>query len=339
MKILRWMLFPFAQLYALTMAIRNFMFDIGFFEQTQYPVPIIAVGNLSTGGTGKTPFVEYLIELLPKEKNIAVLSRGYGRKTTGVLFADNQSTADSIGDEPFQLFRKFGDRVLIVVAEKRRQGVDALLQHKQTPDLILLDDAYQHRWVKRDLNILLTPYAQPFFGDWTLPTGNLRESRFEAKRADMVVVTKSPDLDPENKSGYERRIKKLAGDAVLLFSTITYGHLLPAFDQVEGEVDEVITLCGIANPSPFLDYVGQQFSVQDQLVFPDHHAFTHEELDSLHVKLSKNTLPIVTTEKDMVRLLAFKEHDLFEQHRLFYMPIALQMDNRELLIQQVMKLV
>jgi len=337
MKILRWLLFPFSQLYVLVMAIRNFMFDIGFLEQKQYPVQIISVGNLSTGGTGKTPFIEHLIELIPEEKKVAVLSRGYGRRTKGFVLADEHATAESIGDEPFQIVKKYGDQVLVAVAEKRRVGVEHLLGLEHKPEIILLDDGFQHRWVKRDLNILLTSYDQPFFNDLTLPTGNLRETRFEAKRADMVVVTKCPQLYPSDKEHYEKQIKGLAGDVALLFSTIAYGEVAYAFGQKKLSNKEVIILAGIANPNPFIKFLDKQYQIQDQLIFSDHHAFTVLELDKLNVKLSENSFPIITTEKDMVRLLMFKEHDLFKQHELFYLPISMKIDNEELLSRQVMK--
>lgn len=338
MKILRWLLFPFSQLNVLVMAIRNFMFDIGFLEQAEYPVPVISVGNLSTGGTGKTPFVEALIDMIPTNKKIAVLSRGYGRRTKGYLKANDSSTAADIGDEPYQLYRKYGKRITVAVVEKRRIGMEELLNLPDPPGLVILDDAYQHRYVKRDLNILLTTYDEPFFKDLSLPTGNLRETRFEAKRADIVVVTKCPMLSTEDKRIWQERVKRFAGDVLVVFSSITYSEAQSAFDENQLTDKEVALLTGIADPKPLKAYLDQKLKIKHYFKFGDHHNFDRKELDLINVKLSEKNTPILTTEKDMVRLLAYKDHELFNQHSLYFIPIQTSIDGKERLKEQVLKL-
>jgi len=338
MKFIRWLLFPVSQLYVLVTAIRNFLFDIGFYRQDEFPVIVISVGNLSTGGTGKTPFVEYLAQLISTHKRVAVLSRGYGRHTKGFVLADDEATPESIGDEPFQIYTKFKEAVVVAVCEKRSVGISNLLELKEKPQVILLDDAYQHRWVKRDLNILLTTFKRPFFRDLVLPTGNLRETRFEAKRADLVVVTKSPVIGSKEKDFYSRRIHRLSRGANVLFSNIEYGNLKAVFKKESLKSEQVVLLTGIANAEHFSNYISKTHLVAKHFEYPDHHGFTASELDRLNVKLSENDYPIITTEKDMVRLLAFQDHELFKQHALFYLPISLAFDNTQTLDDQIMNL-
>jgi tetraacyldisaccharide 4'-kinase len=337
MKIIRWLLFPISQLFVLINAIRNFMFDIGFFEQAEFPVPVISVGNLSVGGTGKTPFIELLIQLIPRDKRIAVLSRGYGRKTKGFIMADEHANSETIGDEPYQVYTKFGDRVTVAVAESRKVGMSALMAMKPKPDVVLLDDGYQHRWVKRNLNILLTTYASPFYKDLSLPTGNLRETRFEAKRADLVVVTKCSELPPKKHQAYLRKINRYAGDAPVFFSQISYGDVMPVRGTAEHFSNDVVLITGIADPSPLVEHIKLTNNIQEHFKYPDHHLFSEADLDRIRVKISKNIWPILTTEKDMVRLLPFKDHPLFQENGLFYVPIAHELDRQDNLKALVMK--
>lgn len=338
MKIIRWLLFPLSQLYVLVTAIRNFMFDVGFLEQAEFPIKVISVGNLSTGGTGKTPFIEYLIKLLMQDKKVAVLSRGYGRQTSGFMIANEQSTASTIGDEPFQIFRKYGQQVVVAVAEKRKIGIKGLLETYPELEVVLLDDAYQHRWVKRDLNILLTTYSRPFFKDLCLPTGNLRETRFEAKRADLVVVTKCKAPFEALKNTYDEKINSLAGDVDIYYSSIRSSAPVAAFTASHIDSGKVILLSGIAKPDSFEAEIAKSFEIVDHFQFKDHHRYGLHDLDDLNVKLSENSYAIITTEKDMVRLLAYQDHTLFEKHELFYLPIETQVQDELLLRQRVMNL-
>jgi len=194
MKIIRALLFPIMPIYYLVTWLRNVLYDKGIKSSKSYDLPIICIGNLSTGGTGKTPMVEYLIGLLKDEKNVATLSRGYGRKTTGFLLADEEATVESIGDEPYQFYYKFNKSIQVAVDENRQNGIETLTHIKLKPEVIILDDAFQHRKVKAGLNILLTTYNKPFYNAVVLPTGDLREPRTGAKRAQIIVVTKCPKL-------------------------------------------------------------------------------------------------------------------------------------------------
>ena len=191
MNLLRKLLFPFAILYGFITFLRNYLYDKGFLKSYSFNIPVIAVGNLSVGGTGKTPQIEYLIRLLSPNYKVATLSRGYKRKSEGFVLADANATAEIIGDEPFQYYKKF-PTIKVAVAADRKNGIEQLLNQKEKPEIILLDDAFQHRKVKAGFYILLTSYGDLFSDDFILPTGNLRESRSGAKRADVIIVTKCP---------------------------------------------------------------------------------------------------------------------------------------------------
>lgn len=338
MKLLRWLLFPISLVYGGVTAIRNFLFDIGIYGQKRHDVNVIAVGNISTGGTGKTPFVESLINLIPLDKNIAVISRGYGRKTKGFRLATQQDTAETIGDEPFQLFKKHHERIHLAVAEKRRIGIAELLRIDPNIDVVLLDDAFQHRWVSRDLNILLTTSANPFYSDYLLPTGNLRESRYSAKRADIIIVTKCSRFEQSIMELQKKKISSFSR-ALVNFSMIDYGQFTPVFGEAKFLGKELLLLTGIADASSLKNELSNRYQVKDHFEFGDHHVFNRDDLDQLNVKLSQNQLPIVTTEKDMVRLLAFKDHDLFKSHALFYIPIEMNVFDEKALKEEIMKVI
>ena len=313
MILIRKLLFPFAILYGLITSIRNFLYDKGIFKSYSFDVPIIAVGNLSVGGTGKTPQIEYLIRLLSPAYKVAVLSRGYKRKSEGFILADEKATAEMLGDEPFQMFQKFPN-VQFAVDTDRRNGISTLLSQKEKPEVILLDDAFQHRKVKAGFYIMLTSYGDLFCDDYMLPTGNLRESRNGAKRADVIIVTKCPKTISEAE---QITIKKKIGlDITILFSTIEYDEKVYGIDS-EFSVEEIklkdkLLLAGIANPTSFFNYLQK---VNDRLVvFPDHHHFT--ENDCKEIIQKANGSIIVTTEKDFVRL---KKHPSIPS--LYYLPI------------------
>lgn len=193
MKLLRFLLFPFAVLYDIITRVRNWFFNLGILKSTSFNIPVIAVGNLSVGGTGKSPQIEYLIRLLKDDYNIAVLSRGYKRKTEGFQIVNDAHTAEDVGDEPLQFYKKFKTAITVAVDADRTNGIQQLLQRNNPPKIVLLDDAYQHRKVTASSYILLTKYNDLFVDDFLLPTGNLRESRRGAKRAKVIVVTKCPE--------------------------------------------------------------------------------------------------------------------------------------------------
>ncbi len=313
MILLRKLLFPFAILYGLITSIRNYLYDKGILKSYTFEIPVIAVGNLSVGGTGKTPQIEYLIRLLSSKYKVATLSRGYKRKSEGFVLATTDSNAESLGDEPFQYFKKF-PQIQVAVDADRRNGIEQLLVQKDKPEIILLDDAYQHRKVKAGFYILLTAYDDLFFEDFMLPTGKLREPRSGAKRANSIIVTKCPqdlsEIEQEN-------IKKRIGLKVpVYFSFIAYDDFI--YNENESiAVNKIVTLskvlvAGIAKPKPFLDYLKTE--KDECLVFPDHHDFTEKDVNDLKIK--SNDKIIITTEKDFVRL-----NDNIINKQLYYLPI------------------
>jgi tetraacyldisaccharide 4'-kinase len=325
MNLLRKILFPFAILYGLITSIRNFLFDKGILKSHSFDVPVIAVGNLSVGGTGKTPQIEYLIRLLSPKYKVATLSRGYKRKSEGFVLADSSSNAEILGDEPFQFYTKFKN-IQVAVDADRKNGIEQLLSQPETrgigerseakPEVILLDDAFQHRKVKAGFYILLTAYGDLYSDDFMLPTGNLREGRSGAKRANVVVVTKCPatlSLDEQNKI---KTKLKLEPNQDLYFSYIDYDDSIYSEDKAL-KVDEVknvdkLLLAGIAKPEPFFGYL--QHENEECLTYPDHHHFTENDIDNIKNK-SQNKI-IITTEKDFVRL-----KESISKEQLFYLPI------------------
>lgn len=315
MIFLRKILFPIALLYGLVTAIRNWFYDKGILPSYAFTVPIITVGNLSVGGTGKTPQIEYLIRLLSPKYKIAVLSRGYKRKSSGFLLAEYSSTAETLGDEPFQLYQKF-PAIQVAVDANRKNGIEKLMALQNQPDVILLDDAFQHRKVKAGFSILLTAYNDLYVDDFILPTGNLRESRSGAKRADVVVVTKCPTNLSETEQNQIRKKMHLRANQKLYFSSIQYDKMLYSENE-KCTVDSVfntdkLLVAGIAKPKPFFKYL--QDGNDEELPFPDHHNFTVSDIQ--YIQKKSNNKPIITTEKDFVRLKG-----KINPAQLFYLPI------------------
>lgn len=315
MNLLRKILFPFAILYGLITSIRNFLFDKGILKSTSFDLPVIAVGNLSVGGTGKTPQIEYLIRLLSNKYRVATLSRGYKRKSEGFVLADENSNAEILGDEPFQFYQKFPD-VKVAVDANRTNGITQLLSQNVKPQVILLDDAYQHRKVKAGFYILLTSYDDLYADDFMLPTGNLRESRSGANRANIVVVTKCPKNLSEEKQTEIRLKLKLSCSQQIFFTYIDYDIEIYGKDEkisvAEIKSESKLLLAGIAKPKPFFEYLKNE--KDECLTFPDHHHFSDADLESIRNKA--NGRKIITTEKDYVRL---KDSKLVSQ--LYYLPI------------------
>ena len=300
MNFLRKILFPFSILYGCITSFRNFLFDKGILQSYSFEVPVIAVGNLSVGGTGKTPQIEYLIRLLAPNYKIATLSRGYKRKSEGFVLADANSTAEILGDEPFQIHQKF-PQIKVAVDADRKNGIEKLLSIKDKPEVILLDDAFQHRRVKAGFYILLSAYGDLFCDDFLLPTGNLRESRKGAKRADVIIITKCPkDLSEIAQQNIKN---KIGLEVPIYFSYIDYDDLV--YNSKESKkVSEIksldkLVIAGIAKPEPFFNYL--EVSKDDCLVYPDHHFFTEKDLNQIESKA--NNKVIITTEKDFVRLM------------------------------------
>ncbi len=306
------LLYPFSLLYGIIIWLRNRLYDSGFISSVQFSTPVISVGNLSTGGTGKTPHIEYLVRLLHYEYQVATMSRGYKRSTRGFLLASDQTDAVALGDEPLQFFKKFPDTV-VCVCEDRMTGIPRLLGERPDVDLILLDDAYQHRSVQPGLNILITDYSRPFYRDFILPFGSLREGRKAYKRADIIIISKCPpDLGDTEQQQMIKAIRPLPGQKIF-FTGIRYGQpypLGPAGIPVMNSGAHVILVCGIARPEPLLKQLQQQVAAVHLLRYPDHHYFTDADLDEI-LQTYRNwdvaNKIIVTTEKDAMRLLAFQE--------------------------------
>ncbi|MGL2963748.1 tetraacyldisaccharide 4'-kinase [Flavobacterium sp. RSB2_4_14] len=329
MILLRKILFPFAILYGLITSIRNYLYDKGILKSYSFDIPIIAVGNLSVGGTGKTPQIEYLIRLLSPTYKVATLSRGYKRKSEGFVLADAHANAALLGDEPFQYYKKFPE-IQVAVDVDRKNGIEQLLSQSSKPEVILLDDAYQHRKVKAGFYILLTAYDDLFCDDFMLPTGNLRESRSGAKRANMIIVTKCPSNISEL-AQEEIRTKLMRflvprndNTKVVFFSFVDYDDTVYN-DNESLHVDklkskEKVLLAGIAKPKPFFEYL--QSGDDELMKFPDHHHFT--ESDILTIKSQAVDKIIVTTEKDFVRLDA----EILKK-QLFYLPIKSKFVNEQ----------
>ena len=315
MNLLRKILFPFAILYGLITSIRKFLFDKEILKSYSFDLPIIAVGNLSVGGTGKTPQIEYLIRLLLTKYKVATLSRGYKRKSEGFVLADANANAEILGDEPFQFFQKFPE-ILVAVDANRKNGIEQLLSQKEKPEVILLDDAYQHRKVKAGFYILLTAYGDIYVDDFMLPTGNLRESRSGSQRADVVVVTKCPPNLSETEQLSIKNKLKLAENQELFFSCIAYDDFVYSAENKisvsETKKEPKLLLAGIAKPEPFYAYLKNEKDIC--LTYPDHHHFSEKDIQDIVVQAQDNI--IITTEKDYVRLKG-----KLPEEQLFYLPI------------------
>jgi tetraacyldisaccharide 4'-kinase len=323
--ILRIILFPFAILYDAITGIRNRLYDRGYKPSASFELPLICIGNLSVGGTGKTPMVEYLVRLLENNWRLATLSRGYKRSTRGFRIAEPSDTPQSIGDEPFQFYQKYGDKVTVAVGEERVFAIPAILQAREI-DIILLDDAFQHRRVRPSFSILLTDYNRPFYNDFLLPAGRLRESRGGAERADVVVVTKCPDtVSGDELMEIEKSIRGYVSKPVF-FSGIKYGTPLPWGTTDPGGIsEEVILITGIANAGPLRDYVKRHFRLVDHIEYADHHQYTAADLENMADRLQSNpSASILTTEKDINKLGTLAVQSRFPTGKLFYLPIQVQ---------------
>lgn len=325
MSVLRFLLFPFSILYHLITAIRNRLYDNGSKPSARFGIPVISIGNLSVGGTGKTPLTEYLIRLFSRQHDVATLSRGYGRKTRGFRIANPTDSARTVGDEPFQFFVKYGDRVTVAVGEERAMAIPLILEQFPKTDVILLDDAFQHRQVTPSLNILLTDCSRPFYNDYLLPSGRLRESRDGAARADVVVVTKCPEeLSDEAMIDIEHSIRRYV-DKPVFFTHIRYGAPVPYSRQEKTMRDNVIALSGISNPKPFLTFARNNFKVVRELTYGDHHDFSQSDVDKLERLLKQYShSSILTTEKDKVKLASPEFAEQVNRLSLFYIPIEIR---------------
>lgn len=312
LKYLRFLLFPFSIIYGLVVRLRNKLYDKHILYSVEFDLPVICVGNLSVGGTGKTPMVEYLIELLGAGDHLAVLSRGYRRKTKGFLLTDENTSATDIGDEPMQIYLK-NPGLTVAVSENRILAIPRILNEKPNVKTIILDDAFQHRPLRAGINILLTTWTQPFTHDYYLPAGNLRDGRSSSKRADIIVVTKCPSELPESeKNSLTKEINRY-GNQPVLFSTLEYGELYPLFKEGKTDIQFkntfALVVCGIANPQPLIDEIKKSFDGYEVISFKDHHDFSEADLLRIRKKFESVENPekiLITTEKDAARLQSHK---------------------------------
>ena len=327
---------PLSVIYGMATALRNKLFDWGILKEHKFNVPVVVIGNLAVGGTGKTPHTEYVVNSLMKNYRIAVLSRGYKRRTRGFIMASKRSTPDHIGAASYQIYQKYGHEIRVAVCEKRVKGIKELLRLDPSINLIVLDDAFQHRYVKPKVSIVLTEWNRPAYNDDILPLGRLRESIKGLSRAKIVVVTKCPSeirpmdvriiYDHLNLFPYQK----------LYFSHYRYGNLvsvfpdevryLPGLDWMSPE-DNVIILTGIANPKPLIRYIKSKKVKTKVLRFSDHHKFTRRDFDTLHKEfneLNGRNKYIITTEKDAVRIATspYFPHEL--KPHIFYLPIRVE---------------
>ena len=330
-KINEWLL-PLSWLYGLGVKFRNMLFEIGILHSESFDVPVISVGNITVGGTGKTPHVEYLIELLKDKAKVAVLSRGYKRRTRGFVIADDNATAKTIGDEPLQMKRKYGDDITVAVDRKRCHGIRQLISDEDGIDVILLDDAFQHRYVKPGVNILLVDYHRLIIYDKLLPAGRLREPLSGKNRADIVIVTKCPhDLKP-----MEFRVITKAMNLYpfqrLYFTCLDYRNITPVFGSGEQSLDSIgkdchiLLLTGIASPQQMIEDLSPRCPHITPLTFGDHHTFTSSDVARINNEFAALPHPkmIITTEKDATRLIAVEGLSEEVRGAMFALPVKIR---------------
>lgn len=332
-------LLPLSKLYGFGVWLRALLYKWNILKRKSFDIPIVVVGNLAVGGTGKTPHTEYIAGLLRNDCNPAILSRGYKRKTRGFVIADEHSTPADIGDEPYQMYHKFNRTIPVAVCENRVIGIERLRQIDPSINLILLDDAFQHRAVKPDVSVVLTEFKRPAFYDTLLPHGRLREPMSAIYGADIVVVSKCPDeLRPLDFRLFKKNLN-LFPTQKLVFSRYKYGNPVPLFPSKAIEApcleyltrqDAVLIVCGIANPHPFVRYI-KKFNMTVKLkTFADHHNFTRRDMEIIQSRfeaLDARHKYLITTEKDAVRLMnnPYYPHEL--KPYTFYIPISVTFDD------------
>lgn len=343
---INYLLMPFSWLYGSGVWLRNKLFDLKILKSRSFPLPVISIGNLAVGGTGKTPHTEYLINLLKNDCKVCVLSRGYKRKTKGFVLASDESDASLIGDEPMQIKSKFSD-ITVAVDEDRCHGIEKLLS-LSSPDVILLDDAFQHRYVKPGISILLTEYNHLFTEDFLMPAGRLREQKSGMERADIIIVTKCPDeMQPIDYRIKQNQIKAYPYQKIF-FTKFCYDNLVNICDKsiikntdsIKGD-DNVILVTGIANPKPITDRISKKTHHIKEIRFNDHHDFNEDDIKSI-IKNFKDCCSenkyIITTEKDAARMLMHKQElsDILEH--IYVLPVKVRfLQGQEYLFNQIIK--
>lgn len=329
---MKWLLpitWPLSKLYTLILVLRNALYSIGILNQTEFDIPTINVGNLALGGTGKTPHIEYLIRLLRTNNAVAVLSRGYMRRTKGYFFAKPDVRVEEIGDEPMQIYKRFQGEVPVAVCENRVLGIPDLLMDAPQTDIVLLDDAYQHRAIKPGLNILLTDFHRLYCDDYVLPAGYLREYASASIRADLIIVTKCPpNLSQIEAEKIRNKLNPKANQSVF-FSYLHYGdlysmHTSDAISQNQLQEYTITLFCGIARPERLVTHLSQLASRLDFIAFPDHHRYQINHIDLIKkrfeaIRSEKSIL--VCTEKDAVKIRALEAADEFHTLPIYIQPV------------------
>jgi tetraacyldisaccharide 4'-kinase len=329
---IRLLLSPLALLYGMVITIRNFFYHTKVMTRTAFDIPIICVGNISVGGTGKTPHIEWLIQLLQSHYSLAVLSRGYKRKTTGYVLGDMYATPTTIGDEPFQIARKFPN-VAVGVSESRVMGIPHLLGDAPHTQVVLMDDGFQHLPILPGYSIILTDYANPFYNDWLMPAGTLREFRSAYKRAQCIIVTKCPvTLSDAGKNQIIKRINPQ--NQLVLFSHIVYAEPVQVFGPPTdpSSIKNVLAFSGIANKQLFIDELNNRYEQISNLSFADHKDYDSLTLSSIMEQfryLPEKGSAIITTEKDAVKLNTEAARNILGNTPLFYLPISAQLSDAD----------
>ena len=322
MKLLRKFLFFISPLYYIVSFIRNLLYETSLFKSTKFNLPVIGIGNLAIGGTGKSPMIEYLIHLLSQEFNIATLSRGYGRKTNTFKIATKDSTHFDIGDEPLQFYNKH-DNIIVSVDNNRVNGIQSLLQISNPPDVILLDDSYQHRKLIPGLSILLSDYSNLYYDDYILPFGDLREPRSSSNRADIVIVTKCPNNLSSSKKLEIKSKLQLKVSQKLFFSSINYSETViignKKVEFINFITQEFTLVTGLANSNHLVNYLSENKCDFNHLKFKDHYNYKSKDLDNVDRNVN-----ILTTEKDYAKLI-----EVFPEMNVYYLPIKVGIESNQ----------
>ena len=326
--------YPLSWLFGLVVFIRNRLYDFNFLKSTEFEIPVISVGNITVGGTGKTPHVEYLVELIRNKFEVAVLSRGYKRKTKGFRWVETSQAVSEVGDEPLQIKRKFPD-ISVSVCENRVKGVETLLKQKEEkiPDVVVLDDAFQHRRITPGINILLIDYTRPVKQDRLLPAGRLREGIQQMRRANIIVFTKCPaEVTPIMRRILQKDVR-LKPYQSIFFTRYNYLELQPVFNAPEihkkpGGLTNcsLLVVTGIASPIPVHEYLSKQAKETETMDFPDHHNYTIEDVNAIIANFERIKNPnkiIVTTEKDAIRLKELQALSMQLKNVLYFLPVKI----------------
>jgi tetraacyldisaccharide 4'-kinase len=336
---MRYLLFPFSFIYGSITAMRNLLFDYGIFKSQSYTIPIICIGNLSVGGTGKTPHTQYLLDLLKNNYKVAVLSRGYGRKNSNLQFVETTSNATKVGDEPLQL-KQNNPECLVVVEKNRNKGVKKILNDFPETEVILLDDGYQHRWIKAGFNILITPFSSPYYKDYLMPVGKLRESKKGVSRANAVIFSKTPEnTNPTLKKGMLERLHLFAHQEAY-FSGIEYHRFKCINNNTELEENNpysITLVSGIANANPLIKYLEEKGHSINHLKYSDHHNYSSNDIDTILAEYNADKSIkklILTTEKDATKLKQFLPH--FKDVNFYYIPIEIKIDQSKKFKNQIL---